>query len=187
MLEIAARRCAGRDNATFAEGDATALPVADADFDAALSVQVLEYVPDIAAALSELHRALRPDGRVLIWDVDWATVSWHTVDPARMQRVLIAWDLHEAHPTLPQTLAPSLRAAGFEDVRAEGHVFAATELSPDTYIGALFPFVEDFVLESGELPEDEVRAWAAEQRELSERGEFFFSCTQFAFTATRPA
>ena len=73
MLEIAARRCAGRDNATFAEGDATALPVADADFDAALSVQVFEYVPDIAAALGELHRALRPGGRVLIWDVDWAT------------------------------------------------------------------------------------------------------------------
>ena len=29
-------------------------------FDAALSVQVLEYVADIAAALAEIHRALRP-------------------------------------------------------------------------------------------------------------------------------
>ena len=32
----------------------------------------------------------------------------------------------------------------------------------------------------------EAKAWAEDQRELDERGEFFFSCTQFCFTAKRP-
>ena len=54
-------------------------------FDAALSVQVLEYVDDIAAALGEIHRALRPGGRVVLWDVDWATLSLQTADEARMR------------------------------------------------------------------------------------------------------
>jgi hypothetical protein len=34
--------------------------------------------------------------------------------------------------------------------------------------------------------EEDVEGWAAEQRELGERGEFYFSVTQFYFTAKRP-
>ena len=41
-------------------------------------MQVLEYVSDPAAALADLHRALRPGGRLVVWDVDWSTVSWHS-------------------------------------------------------------------------------------------------------------
>jgi arsenite methyltransferase len=44
MLELARRRCAAHENVALAEGDATSLPVEDASFDAALCVQVLEYV-----------------------------------------------------------------------------------------------------------------------------------------------
>ena len=65
------RRTQGQDNVALHQADATALPVADASFDRALSVQVLEYVSDLAAALAELHRALRPGGRLVVWDVDW--------------------------------------------------------------------------------------------------------------------
>ena len=49
MLAAAAHRCASRGNVDFREGDATALPVEDASFDAALCVQVLEYVADPTA------------------------------------------------------------------------------------------------------------------------------------------
>ena len=63
MLALAARRCEQHRNVQFAEADATSLPVADASFDAALCVQVLEYVPDLAAGLAELYRAVRPGGR----------------------------------------------------------------------------------------------------------------------------
>ena len=44
MLALSAKRCEGHANVEFREGDVTAMPVADADFDRALSVQVLEYV-----------------------------------------------------------------------------------------------------------------------------------------------
>ena len=138
-------------------------------------MQVLEYVSDIPAALAEIHRALRPGGRVVLWDVDWTTLSWHSADPERMRRALSAWDEHLAHPALPRTLAADLRRAGFEDVRAEGHVFATTELDPETYGGALLPLIEDYVAGRQDFGEAEAAAWANEQRELGERGEFFFS------------
>jgi SAM-dependent methyltransferase len=46
-------------------GTIDAIPVADASFDVVLCLQVLEHVPDPAAAVRELRRAVRPGGRVL--------------------------------------------------------------------------------------------------------------------------
>jgi arsenite methyltransferase len=186
MLALAARRCAGHDNVELREGDATALPVEDASFDAALSVQVQEYIGDVAAGLAELHRVLKPGGRVLVFDVDWATLSIHSGDASRTERVLHAWDEHLAHPSLPRTLGPRLRAAGFEDVRASGHPFVTLAFDPDTYGGAMVPFIGEFVAGRRGVGEAEAQEWVAEQRELGDRGEFYFAITQFCFTARKP-
>jgi SAM-dependent methyltransferase len=177
MLAMTAKRAPRAD---LREGNVTALPAEDADFDRALSVQVLEYVADIPAALSELHRALRPGGRLLVWDVDWATVSWHSRDPERMQRFLAAWDAHLSDPSLPRTLAARMREAGFADVRMQGHAFTSLELDQDSYAGSLMHLMADFV------GTGEASAWKAEQRELAQRGEAYFAVTQLCFTGTRP-
>ena len=50
------------------------LPLADASVDRVLCKNVLEYVPDLAATLTELHRVLRPDGRLHAVDSDWGFV-----------------------------------------------------------------------------------------------------------------
>ena len=186
MLDLAARRSEGSENLEFHEADATALPVDDASFDAALSVQVLEYVADIPAALAEIRRALRPGGRAVIWDVDWTTVSMRTAEPERMRRMLDAWDEHLTHVALPRTLTAEMRAAGFEDVAMTGYAFATNDLGPDSYGGFLVQFMEQFALDREAVAEDEVRAWGDEQRELAARGEFYASVTQFLFTGTRP-
>ncbi len=185
MLGLAARRCQGHENVALHEAQATSLPVDDASFDAALSVQVLEYVLDTGAALAEIHRALRPGGRVVLWDVDWSTVSWHSAHPDRMRRVLRAFEAHLVHPSLPRTLTAQLRSEGFGDVVAEGHSFVTTELTPDAYGGAILPLVERFVAGRDGISEDEARSWGFEQRELGERGDFFFACIQLCFTAAR--
>jgi SAM-dependent methyltransferase len=186
MLALAARRCAGVENVEFHDADATSLPVADASVDRALCVQVLEYVADPAVALAEMHRVLRPGGRVVIWDIDWATISLHSVEPIRTQRVLRAFDEHLAHPSLPRTLAPQLRAAGFTDVEMEANAFASCEMDPETYVAAVLPGIRSFVPGHEGITEEEAKAWLAEQRTLGERGEFFMSSTQFCFVAAKP-
>jgi SAM-dependent methyltransferase len=47
-------------------GTIDAIPVPDASFDVVLCLQVLEHVPDPAAAVRELRRSVRPGGRVLL-------------------------------------------------------------------------------------------------------------------------
>ena len=48
-------------------GDCQArLPFEDAAFDRALAIHVLEHLPDLPAALAEVHRLLRPGGRFVV-------------------------------------------------------------------------------------------------------------------------
>lgn len=56
--------------ATFLAGDVTRLGLPDAAFDAALSLLVLQFVPDRAAAAAEMARVVKPGGLVAaaMWD-----------------------------------------------------------------------------------------------------------------------
>ena len=47
--------------------------------------------------------------------------------------------------SLPRVLAPALRAVGFEDVRAQAHPLATIAFDPETFGGALVPFIAAFV------------------------------------------
>jgi len=69
--------------------------------------------------------------------------------PARMTRVLEAWDEHLAHPSLPRVLAPAMRSAGFECVRMEPHAFATARFDPDSYGVAIIPAIRNFVSAAG--------------------------------------
>jgi SAM-dependent methyltransferase len=185
MLALARDRCANHPNVEFREGDAASPRVEDGTFDRAVCVQVLEFVAEATGALVAIWRALRPGGRIVVWDTDFATVSWHSSDPVRMERVLRAFDDHLAHPWLPRTLSARMRAAGFVDVRVTGHCFAADELSAETIGGAFLPLIAAFVPGHHGVTDEEASAWLADQHEMAERGEFFVSMTQFCFTATK--
>ena len=62
-------RAAGVTNIIAEQGDARNLPYPDATFDGAYLVGVLGEIPDGHAALRELWRVLKPDGRLVIGEV----------------------------------------------------------------------------------------------------------------------
>lgn len=69
MLAAARRRLAGAGNVELRRGDLEALPIEDADLDAATLTLVLPYLPEPERAVAEVARVLRPGGRVLVTDV----------------------------------------------------------------------------------------------------------------------
>ena len=65
MLARAARAAAG-PQVGFLRADAQKLPFRDESFDAAISLAVLQLIPDPAAALGEIARVLKPGGRLAV-------------------------------------------------------------------------------------------------------------------------
>jgi len=67
-----ARSRTSDDRATFEEGDGQELRFSDDAFDAAISMLVINFIPDPGKALSEMIRVTRPGGVVAaaVWDYD---------------------------------------------------------------------------------------------------------------------
>ena len=73
---------AGVGNIVPSRGDATSLPYEDVSLDAAYLVTVLGEIPDQEAALRELRRVLKPDGRLVVGEI---AVDPHLVPLKRMK------------------------------------------------------------------------------------------------------
>jgi SAM-dependent methyltransferase len=82
-VEYANSRNPFPDRVTFETGDAQQLRLADASFDASLSLLVFNFIPDSRKALSEVRRVTRPGGRI-------SAAVWDYGDGMRMLRAF--WD-----------------------------------------------------------------------------------------------
>jgi ArsR family transcriptional regulator len=69
MVQAARKRLKSADNVDIRRGEMEALPIEDRQLDTAIVALVLHHVPEPARALAEVHRALKPHGRVLIVDM----------------------------------------------------------------------------------------------------------------------
>jgi arsenite methyltransferase len=186
MLTMSRRRCADQPWTEFRKADATALPYPDNAFDAAVSIQVYEYVADIPAALAELHRVLRPGGRVLIMDTDFGSLVLHTEHEGRMRRVLSAWDEHFVHARLPRTLSRQLRDAGFIVRHRDAITIFNPEYVENAFAKHILTIMASFVVGRRGVSREEADAWFAEFAELSALGKFFFSLNRYVFVAEKP-
>jgi len=186
MNELARKRCAGLAQVELKEGDAAALPAEAGEYDAAVCTQVYEYVTDIAAALAELRRVLKPGGRAVILDTDWDSLVWSAKDEGRARRILKAWDAHLADPHLPKTLSARLREADFEIERRDVFTFLNPEYDPERYSCRMLNIIVPFVIRYGDIPKEEVKAWARELEELGAEGKYFFSLNRYLFVCRKP-
>jgi arsenite methyltransferase len=66
---IAAAAEMGATNVEFVEGEAERLPFENESFDVVISNGVIDLAPDKDAVFSEVHRVLRPGGRIQVADV----------------------------------------------------------------------------------------------------------------------
>lgn len=69
MLEIAKHKCSIYSQVSFQTASALALPFASNSFDVVISANSFHYFDDPLAALREMKRVLKPEGKVVI--LDW--------------------------------------------------------------------------------------------------------------------
>jgi arsenite methyltransferase len=183
MLEMGRRRCADRPWVSFEQGDAAALPQEDDSFDAVVTTQVYEYVPDIPGALAEVARVLRPGGRLAVLDTDYDSLVVHTEDPARHARIFDAWDEHFVHRGLPRTLGASLREAGFHLRHRVAIPMFNPEYVPNAFSFHLTKLIANFSKGRRAATAEDAEGWLAELEQLGREGRYFFSLNRYLFVA----
>jgi len=116
------------------EATATAMPLADASFDAVLSAQVLQFVPETEAVGREIRRVLRPGGRVGL--SVWRGLAVNPYFAAQVETVIERLGEDAAQGLLagfvmtdPGQLAMAFTVAGLEDVRV-GTIDLVLDLPP---------------------------------------------------------
>jgi ubiquinone/menaquinone biosynthesis C-methylase UbiE len=111
MLRIARAHDAPGRPIHWLQGDATALPIADASIDLLVSTSMLHYLRDTPTVLREWRRVLRPGGQLVITDWCGDALAMRALD--RLLRVV---DPAHHRVRRADALAAHLRAAGLGPV-----------------------------------------------------------------------
>jgi SAM-dependent methyltransferase len=137
MLRVA-RRASEAAGLTieWVQGDAQALPFPDAAFDLVFCQQGIQFFPDRALAVAEMHRVLAPGGEVAV--ACWRGLARnpffaHLAQVVRQQVGSDALALPFALDD-PLELAGLLQQAGFQDVSVEPIAFTAVYADPERFV-----------------------------------------------------
>lgn len=124
FLDLARPRLSGSAiDVEIARASAEEVPLATASVDTVVATYVLCSIPDLARALRELRRVLRPDGRLLFCEHgrsgDERTARWQ-------DRLTPFWRRLAAGCHLNRDIAQSIAAAGFGIAALENFVLRGT-------------------------------------------------------------
>ena len=185
MLALAEGRCGDLPQVRLKQSRAEEIPEGDDSFDAAACVQVLLYVPGVPAALAEMHRVLKPGGRIAIVETDWRGTVLNSFDDSITRRMLTAWDDAVASPNLPVRLGPLMTAAGFAAVKVEAFPIVNASYTPGAWSMEMLEAFADYARNQGTVNAADSEAWLDDLRHKESEGSYFFSVNRFIFTAVK--
>ncbi|NEV63732.1 methyltransferase domain-containing protein [Thiorhodococcus minor] len=179
MVALANRRAAqaGLAGSTHHEcGSAEALPFAPLTFDACRSERLLIHLRDPRKALREMIRVTKTDGRVVVVDSDWGTLSIDT-EQTNTERQLARFRAETllSNGYSGRQLFRLFKECGLAEVTLEVVPIALTaNLGLARYLTKLDE-VEQGALETGLLSQGELRDWQQELALAERQGTFFGS------------
>lgn len=179
----AARRAADAGStASFVEGDAYRLPFEDSTVDIVVCERVWQHITEPDRAAAEIARVLRPGGRTVVIDTDWATAILHPGDPSVLEALRSFWLSRFPNPHSGRRLSGLLAAAGLEPGDLGSQALIQDPRAIDTLIETMSQAASD----SGTITETQRAQLKADIYAGAARGDFHFSVTMFGVLATHP-
>lgn len=146
------------------------LPIEYGEADIIFSANVSQYLADPVATFAAMGPFLKTGGRLIVKDIDFGTMRFHSIDPALQARVFQArerWEqervLHEysfEDSWVGSKLAGYLRAAGYKDVQERTYRIVRCYPLPKDYRFYLQGIAEWFTCEGAPyLSGEDVTRW----------------------------
>ncbi|MQA76944.1 MAG: methyltransferase domain-containing protein [Streptosporangiales bacterium] len=187
FLAVARRRLDPTLPLRFQEGDVTALPFADGEFDVVRAERVLQHLDDPASAVAEMTRVLVPGGRLCVLDSEWASLAVDVGEEhvALVDRVIGHFLGESSHARTGRALRRTLRRGGLTDVDVQVVPFTFTSLAD---VAGIFPqFDETIPAEARLVPVADRDAWFAALHTADAAGELWVCALSYVACGSTPA
>lgn len=184
MLEVA-HQGATWPHLRFQQADGLTLPFIGNSFDGALLARTLMHVQQPHEVLIELHRVVRPGGRLAVLEADWGTFAVDHSDRVLTRRI-IDWrcDAIDGNNWMGRQLVGRCLAAGWDIGRVQVVVTAGRDAST-THFGSLRRCA-DLALNHQIITQLEFEIWTGELDTRLASGRFFATANEYIILALKP-
>jgi ubiquinone/menaquinone biosynthesis C-methylase UbiE len=165
-------------------GDAASVGLPDAAFDVVVASTLVSHVESPPDVIAEASRLLAPDGRLVIFDADFASLTFAYPDAAierQMQDALL--QTFVANTRVMRAMPGLLRDAGLRIVEVQPSVVA--DVGAGGFFGNMVEMYTPLVTRFDLMPAPVVDAWLAEQRAAIKEERFFASLTFYAYVLAK--
>jgi SAM-dependent methyltransferase len=159
--------------------DAQRLGFPDAAFDVVIAHTLISHVPEPDEVIRQAARVVRPGGKVVVFDGDYATLTFGT--DAEMDNKIISALI--ANPRVLRRLPTMFKEAHLELVDSRG--WALTEIGHADFLLAGLQSFSVLLPKAGAATPEEVEAFVTRQLRASEEGTFFGGYNFYAMIASR--
>jgi ubiquinone/menaquinone biosynthesis C-methylase UbiE len=177
MIAVARQRAEGCGlPVQFHVGDIHQLPFADDSFDASRADRLFMHLETPERALGEMKRVTKPGGRVLVYEVDFETLTVDLPDRIRTRKIVNTWCDSFRNGWLGRHIPALFRAAGLHDVRITP---ATLWLRYPVALQMIGPATVERAGAAGALTPAEGEEWLRQLHERHESGLLFCTLTGF--------
>jgi SAM-dependent methyltransferase len=172
------------DRLVFKVGDAHHLDFPPASFDVVIAHTLISHVTAPLTVLAEMARVVRPGGTVVIFEGDYASLSYAFPDHGFGHQMDVA--LANAtfnNPRIMRDLPRLLPEFGLKLTAAWGD--AVVEVGNGSYFKSFMETYVPYVKQAGSLPAQAVDIWQHEQLQAMQNGTFFAACNYYTYLAKR--
>lgn len=181
FVRSATERFAEQNNMSFHHVEDHQLPFEDESVDRVICKNVLEYVPDLNATLSEVYRVTKSGGRAHVVDSDWGFVIVEPWSKETIDEFFLAAAPAFREPYIGRRVAGALKSAGFDSVQVKLSPFVDQAGRGLHVLRNMASYIETF----NTMPKQKVDDLLGEVETALAEERFLFVLPQFLVTATK--